>query len=69
MMMNQQSFCGLIVLSLLATVSTRAETLSEPQSTSAARGAMAAGMDMTPLITKQISLDEIAENLKMLQSS
>jgi threonine dehydrogenase-like Zn-dependent dehydrogenase len=30
--------------------------------------AMAAGMDMTPLITKQISLDEIAENLKMLQT-
>ena len=27
-----------------------------------------AGMDMTPLITKQISLDEIAENLKMLQT-
>jgi threonine dehydrogenase-like Zn-dependent dehydrogenase len=30
--------------------------------------AMAAGMDMTPLITKQISLDQIAENLKMLQT-
>jgi threonine dehydrogenase-like Zn-dependent dehydrogenase len=30
--------------------------------------AMAAGMDMTPLITKQISLDDIAENLKMLQT-
>ena len=30
--------------------------------------AMAAGMDMTPLITKKISLDEVAENLKMLQT-
>lgn len=30
--------------------------------------AMAAGMDMTPLITKQISLDDVAENLKMLQT-
>jgi threonine dehydrogenase-like Zn-dependent dehydrogenase len=30
--------------------------------------AMASGMDMTPLITKQISLDEVAENLKMLQT-
>jgi threonine dehydrogenase-like Zn-dependent dehydrogenase len=30
--------------------------------------AMAAGMDMTPLITKQISLDNVAENLKMLQT-
>jgi threonine dehydrogenase-like Zn-dependent dehydrogenase len=30
--------------------------------------AMATGMDMTPLITKQISLDEVAKNLKMLQT-
>lgn len=30
--------------------------------------AMAAGMDMTPLITKKISLDDVAENLKMLQT-
>jgi threonine dehydrogenase-like Zn-dependent dehydrogenase len=30
--------------------------------------AMATGMDMTPLITKQISLDQVAENLKMLQT-
>lgn len=30
--------------------------------------AMAAGMDMTPLITKQISLDDVSENLKMLQT-
>ncbi|MCP4398452.1 MAG: alcohol dehydrogenase catalytic domain-containing protein [bacterium] len=30
--------------------------------------AMAAGMDMTPLVTKQIGLDDIAENLKMLQT-
>ncbi len=30
--------------------------------------AMATGMDMTPLITKQISLDDVAENLKLLQT-
>jgi threonine dehydrogenase-like Zn-dependent dehydrogenase len=30
---------------------------------------MAAGMDMTPLITKQIALDEVAENLKLLQTN
>jgi threonine dehydrogenase-like Zn-dependent dehydrogenase len=30
--------------------------------------AMATGMDMTPLITKQINLDQVAENLKMLQT-
>ncbi len=30
--------------------------------------AMAAGMDMTPLITKKIGLDDVAENLKMLQT-
>jgi threonine dehydrogenase-like Zn-dependent dehydrogenase len=30
--------------------------------------AMASGMDMTPLITKEISLDDVAENLKMLQT-
>jgi threonine dehydrogenase-like Zn-dependent dehydrogenase len=30
--------------------------------------AMAAGMDMTPLITKKISLDDVAANLKMLQT-
>ena len=29
---------------------------------------MAAGMDMTPIITKQITLDQIAENLKLLQT-
>jgi threonine dehydrogenase-like Zn-dependent dehydrogenase len=30
--------------------------------------AMATGMDMTPLVTKEISLDAVAENLKMLQT-
>ena len=29
---------------------------------------MAAGMDMTPMITKEISLDEVPENLKLLQT-
>jgi threonine dehydrogenase-like Zn-dependent dehydrogenase len=29
---------------------------------------MAAGMDMTPMITKEISLDDIPENLKLLQT-
>ena len=29
---------------------------------------MAAGMDMTPIITKEISLDEVRENLKLLQT-
>jgi len=29
---------------------------------------MAAGMDMSPMITKEISLDEVPENLKLLQS-
>jgi len=29
---------------------------------------MAAGMDMTPMITKEISLEEIPENLKLLQT-
>ncbi|MFX1469520.1 MAG: zinc-binding dehydrogenase, partial [Promethearchaeota archaeon] len=29
---------------------------------------MAAGMDLTPMITKEISLDEVPENLKLLQT-
>ncbi len=29
---------------------------------------MAAGMDVTPMITKEISLDDVPENLKLLQS-
>ena len=29
---------------------------------------MAAGMDVTPLITKEISLDDLPENLKLLQT-
>jgi hypothetical protein len=29
---------------------------------------MAAGMDMTPMITKEISIDEVPENLKLLQT-
>jgi threonine dehydrogenase-like Zn-dependent dehydrogenase len=29
---------------------------------------MAAGMDMTPLVTKEISLDQVPENLKLLQT-
>ncbi len=29
---------------------------------------MAAGMDMTPMITKEITLDEVPENLKLLQT-
>ena len=29
---------------------------------------MAAGMDVTPLITKEITLDEVPENLKLLQT-
>ena len=29
---------------------------------------MAAGMDMTPMITKEISLDDVSENLKLLQT-
>ena len=29
---------------------------------------MAAGMDMTPMITKEIDLDEVPENLKLLQT-
>jgi hypothetical protein len=29
---------------------------------------MAAGMDMTPLITKEISLEDVPENLKLLQT-
>ena len=28
---------------------------------------MAAGMDMTSMITKEISLDDVPENLKLLQ--
>lgn len=30
--------------------------------------AMAAGMDMTPMITKEISIEEVPENLKLLQT-
>ena len=30
--------------------------------------AMAAGMDMTPMITKEITIDEVPENLKLLQT-
>jgi threonine dehydrogenase-like Zn-dependent dehydrogenase len=29
---------------------------------------MAAGMDVTPMITKEITLDEVPENLKLLQT-
>jgi len=29
---------------------------------------MAAGMDVTPMITKEISLDDVPENLKLLQT-
>ena len=29
---------------------------------------MAAGMDMTPMITKEISLDDVPENLTLLQT-
>ena len=29
---------------------------------------MAAGMDMTPMITKEISIEEVPENLKLLQT-
>lgn len=29
---------------------------------------MAAGMDMTPMVTKEISLSEVPENLKLLQT-
>jgi hypothetical protein len=29
---------------------------------------MAAGMDMTPIITKEIKLDEVPTNLKLLQT-
>ncbi len=29
---------------------------------------MAAGMDMTPLITKEISIDDVPENLILLQT-
>jgi threonine dehydrogenase-like Zn-dependent dehydrogenase len=30
--------------------------------------AMGAGMDMTPLVTKRIKLDDVTENLKLLQT-
>jgi len=29
---------------------------------------MAAGMDMTPLVTKEIALEDVPENLKILQT-
>ena len=29
---------------------------------------MAAGMDVTPMITKAISIEEVPENLKLLQT-
>jgi len=29
---------------------------------------MAAGMDMTPLVTKEITLEDVPENLKILQT-